>query len=111
VFSTLELQYDIYALTAGLRQDRYGIRGHIPVCSDVPGQCAEINGGGIDVRRTQRALSPSLAVSWQATDWLQLFAEVSRTSRPPRCRRCSSRRSAGRHERCRRRGRQPVPAP
>lgn len=84
VFSTLELQYDIYALTAGLRQDRYGIRGHVPVCSDVPGQCAEINGGGIDVRRTQRALSPSLAVSWQATDWLQLFAEASRTSRPPR---------------------------
>ena len=55
------------------RQDRFGIRGHIPVCSDVPGQCAEINGGGIDVRRTERALSPSLAVSWQATDWLQLF--------------------------------------
>ncbi|WP_251265959.1 hypothetical protein, partial [Enterobacter hormaechei] len=54
VFSTLELQYDIYALTAGLRQDRFGIRGHIPVCSDVPGQCAEINGGGIDVRRTER---------------------------------------------------------
>ncbi|MCO7462869.1 TonB-dependent receptor [Stenotrophomonas maltophilia] len=84
VFSTLELQYDIYALTAGLRQDRYGIRGHIPVCSDVPGQCTEINGGDIDVRRTERALSPSLAVSLQATDWLQLFAEASRTSRPPR---------------------------
>ncbi len=56
----------------------------IPVCSDIPGQCAEINGGGIGVRRSERALSPSLAVSLQATDWLQLFAEVSRTSRPPR---------------------------
>ena len=84
VFSTLELQYDIYALTAGLRQDRYGIHGHIPACSDVPGQCAEISGGGIDVGRRQHAFSPSLAVSLQATDWLQVFAEVSRTSRPPR---------------------------
>ncbi|WP_313442862.1 TonB-dependent receptor [Stenotrophomonas sp.] len=84
VFSTLELQYDRYALTAGLRQERYGISGHIPACSDVPGQCADIAGGGIDVRRTQHALSPSLAFSVQATDWLQLFAEVSRTSRAPR---------------------------
>ena len=84
VFTTLELQYDIYALSAGLRQDRYGIRGHVPTCSDVPGQCLEIGGGNIDVDRTQHALSPSLSLSVQATDWLQLFAEVSRTSRPPR---------------------------
>ena len=83
VFSTLELQYDRYAMTAGLRQERYGISGHIPVCSDVPGQCAGI-GGGIDVRRTQHALSPNLAFSVQATDWLQLFVEASRTSRAPR---------------------------
>ena len=84
VFSTLELQHDRYALTAGLRQERYGISGHIPVCSDVPGQCADIGGGDIDVRRTQHALSPSLAFSVQATDWLQLFVEASRTSRAPR---------------------------
>ncbi|WP_079222262.1 TonB-dependent receptor domain-containing protein [Stenotrophomonas maltophilia] len=84
VFSTLELQHDRYALTAGLRQERYGISGHIPVCSDVPGQCAGIGGGDIDVRRTQHALSPSLAFSVQATDWLQLFVEASRTSRAPR---------------------------
>ncbi|AWH53782.1 TonB-dependent receptor [Stenotrophomonas sp. ESTM1D_MKCIP4_1] len=84
VFSTLELQYARYALTAGLRQERYGISGHIPVCSDVPGQCTDIGGGDIDVRRTQHALSPSLAFSVQATDWLQLFAEASRTSRAPR---------------------------
>lgn len=84
VFSTLELQYGIYALTTGLHQDRYGIRGHIPTCSDVPGQCTRINGGGIDIRRRQHALSPSLSVSLQATDWLQLYAEASRTSRPPR---------------------------
>ncbi|MBK0014391.1 TonB-dependent receptor [Stenotrophomonas sp. S41] len=84
VFSTLELQYDRYAMTAGLRQERYGISGHIPVCSDVPGQCADIGGGGIDVRRTQHALSPNLAFSVQATDWLQLFVEASRTSRAPR---------------------------
>ena len=84
VFSTLELQHDRYALTAGLRQERYGISGHIPVCSDVPGQCVDIGGGDIDVRRTQHALSPSLAFSVQATDWLQLFVEASRTSRAPR---------------------------
>ncbi len=84
MFSTLELQHDRYALTAGLRQERYGISGHIPVCSDVPGQCADIGGGDIDVRRTQHALSPSLAFSVQATDWLQLFVEASRTSRAPR---------------------------
>lgn len=83
-FTTLELQLDRYALTAALRQDRYQIAGHIPTCSEVPGQCAEIAGGGINLQRRWSQLNPSLAFSVQATDWLQLFVEGSRSSRPPR---------------------------
>lgn len=84
LFSTLELQMGQLAITTALRHDRYTIAGFIPECSDVPGQCTGINGGNVDVRRTWNHLNPSVQLAYNATDWLQLFADVARTTRAPR---------------------------
>jgi hemoglobin/transferrin/lactoferrin receptor protein len=112
VFSTLELQYDIYALTAGLRQDRYrhpwphpGVLGCArPVRGDQrrrhrraphPARTQPQPGGIVAGHRLAATVRRSLAYFPPAAGAGDVLREDP----------------AGRHERCRWRGRQPVPAP
>lgn len=84
LFTTLEMKRGIFAATLGGRYDRYHISGHIPTCSDVPGECEEINGGGLDVKRRIESFNPSIDLAVQPASWIQAYVSLSRTSRAPR---------------------------
>ncbi|MHC6224939.1 TonB-dependent receptor [Pseudomonas sp. X10] len=83
LFSTLELTYDIYALTLAGHYDGYKVSGHVPKCSIV-GQCLAIGGGDIDVTRREHSFNPRIGFAVRPYEWMQLYASWSRTSRAPR---------------------------
>ncbi|MDD2061249.1 TonB-dependent receptor [Pseudomonas sp. GD03860] len=83
VFSTLELNYDIYALTLAGHYDGYKVSGHVPKCSII-GQCLEIGGGDIDVTRREHSFNPRVGFAVKPYDWMQLYTSWSRTTRAPR---------------------------
>lgn len=83
LFSTLELDYDIYAMTLGMHYDGYKVSGHVPKCS-ILRECAGIGGGDVDITRREHSFNPRIGFAVKPYDWMQLYTSWSRTSRAPR---------------------------
>ncbi|ROL63041.1 TonB-dependent receptor [Pseudomonas vranovensis] len=83
LFSTLEFNYDIYALTLAGHYDGYKVSGHVPKCSII-GQCRGIDGGDVDITRREHSFNPRVGFAVKPYDWMQLYSSWSRTSRAPR---------------------------
>lgn len=83
LFTTLDFNYDIYALTLAAHYDGYKVSGHVPKCSII-GQCLDIGGGDIDVTSREHSFNPRVGFSVKPYEWMQLYTSWSRTSRAPR---------------------------
>ena len=83
LFSTLELNYEIYALTLAMHRDAYEVSGYVPRCS-ILRECQSIGGGGLDITRREHAFNPRVGFAVKPYEWMQLYASWSRTSRAPR---------------------------
>lgn len=82
LFLESELKYGQWALTGGARYEHYRYGGYMPPV-DKRYSYIVPRGGNMNFRQTQKHFNPYIGLSYQAADWLQLYATYAHTSRAP----------------------------
>lgn len=71
-----------WTVHTGLGYERYGLRGYLPPTDD-DGAIILPRGGDIRFNRKEDHLNPRFGVAYKPWDWLQVYANIGKSSRSP----------------------------